>query len=74
MAELIDRLPAGARVLELGAYCGYSAIMIADQLGSEGRLVSIEVDPVAARVSRANVGYAGHAAKGGDPGGVLGRI
>ncbi len=63
MAELIGRLPASARVLELGAYCGYSAIMIADQLGPEGRLTSIEVDPVAVRVSRANVAYAGYADK-----------
>jgi len=61
MAELIGRLPASARVLELGAYCGYSAIMIADQLSPEGRLTSIEVDPVAVRVSRANVAYAGYA-------------
>jgi catechol O-methyltransferase len=63
MAELIERLPASARVLELGAYCGYSAIMIADQLGPEGRLTSIEVDPDAVRASRANVAYAGYADK-----------
>jgi predicted O-methyltransferase YrrM len=25
---MIGRIPKGARVLELGAYCGYSAIMI----------------------------------------------
>lgn len=63
MAELIGRLPASARVLELGAYCGYSAIMIADQLGPEGRLTSIEVDPDCVRASRANVAYAGYADK-----------
>jgi catechol O-methyltransferase len=59
MAELIGGLPANARVLELGAYCGYSAIMIAGQLGPEGRLTSIEVDPDSVRASRANVAYAG---------------
>ncbi|MDJ0853361.1 MAG: class I SAM-dependent methyltransferase [Myxococcota bacterium] len=63
MAELIARLPANARALELGAYCGYSAIMIADQLGPEGRLTSIEVNADAARASRANVAYAGYADK-----------
>jgi catechol O-methyltransferase len=63
MAELIGRLPAGARVLELGAYCGYSAIMIADQLDPEGRVTSIEADPVSVRASRANVAYAGYADK-----------
>jgi catechol O-methyltransferase len=59
MAELLDPLPAEARVLELGAYCGYSAILIAQRLGPEGRLVSVEKDPVAAEVARANVAYAG---------------
>lgn len=59
MAELIDPLPDDARVLELGAYCGYSAILIAKRLGSTGRLVSVEKDPVCAAVTRANVEYAG---------------
>jgi catechol O-methyltransferase len=63
MADLIGRLPANARILELGAYCGYSAIMIADQLGPEGRLTSIEVDSDSVRASRANVAYAGYADK-----------
>ena len=59
MAELIDPLSENARVLELGAYCGYSAILIAHRLGPGGRLVSVEKDPVAAEVARANVAYAG---------------
>jgi catechol O-methyltransferase len=59
MAELIDPLPADARILELGAYCGYSAILIAQRLGPQGRLVSVEKDPVAAEVARANVAHAG---------------
>ena len=59
MAELLDPLPENARVLELGAYCGYSAILIAQRLGPGGRLVSVEKDPVAAEVARANVAYAG---------------
>jgi len=59
MAELLDPLSENARVLELGAYCGYSAILIAQRLGPGGRLVSVEKDPVAAEVARANVAYAG---------------
>jgi len=59
MSELVGRLPDGARVLELGAYCGYSAVMIADRLPPGGRLVSIEADPVAADVARSIVAYAG---------------
>lgn len=59
VSELLARLPERARVLELGAYCGYSAIMIASRLGPGGRLVSVEKDPTAAEVSRANVDHAG---------------
>ena len=59
MAELLDGLPSNARVLELGAFCGYSAIMISHRLGPQGRLVSIEKDPIATEVSRANVAFAG---------------
>jgi catechol O-methyltransferase len=61
VAELIGRLPSGARVLELGAYCGYSAIVIAGQLGPEGRLTSIDVDADSVKASRANVAHAGFA-------------
>ena len=57
--ELLDALPRPARVLELGAFCGYSAILIADRLGPQGRLVSIEKSGTSARVSRANVAHAG---------------
>ena len=35
VAEMASRLPLAARVLEVGAYCGYSSIMLADALGSE---------------------------------------
>lgn len=59
MFELIDRLAQPARVLELGSFCGYSAIMIADRLGPQGRLVSIEKDSAAVTATRANVAFAG---------------
>ena len=57
--ELADRLPAGSRVLELGAYCGYSSIMLADALGPEARITSIEIDAAAVASSRRNVEIAG---------------
>ncbi len=63
MHELLDRLPRPARVLELGSFCGYSAILIADRLGDQGRLVSIEKSRTAATVTRANVEHAGLAAR-----------
>ena len=57
--ELLDRLPRPARVLELGAFCGYSAILIAHHLGPDSRLVSIEKSPDAAEASRDNLAFAG---------------
>lgn len=59
MYELLDALPRPARALELGSFCGYSAIMIAARLGPDGRLVSVERSGTAARVTRANVEFAG---------------
>jgi catechol O-methyltransferase len=57
--ELAQRLPANARVLELGAYCGYSSIMIASSLGPAARITSIEINKDAVASSRANVEVAG---------------
>lgn len=57
--ELAGRLPENARVLELGAYCGYSAILIARALGKNSRVVSIEIDADSVGSARANVGFAG---------------
>ena len=42
--ELAERLPNDARILELGAYCGYSSIMLASTFGETSRVVSIEID------------------------------
>lgn len=57
--ELAQRLPANARILELGAYCGYSSIMIASAFGPQARITSIEIDQDAVASSRANVDIAG---------------
>ncbi len=57
--ELAQRLPANARILELGAYCGYSSIMIASAFGPQARITSIEIDRDAVASSRANVEFAG---------------
>ena len=59
MAELAGRLPADARVLELGAYCGYSSILIAQAFGPGARITSVEIDEKAVESSRANVEVAG---------------
>ncbi|MBW2245085.1 MAG: class I SAM-dependent methyltransferase, partial [Deltaproteobacteria bacterium] len=57
--ELLDQLPRPARVLELGAFCGYSAIMITNRLGAGSHLISVEKNPEAAEASRDNVAFAG---------------
>jgi catechol O-methyltransferase len=57
--ELAKRLPADVRILELGAYSGYSSIMLAMAFGREAQVTSIEIDEDAVRSSRANVEVAG---------------
>jgi catechol O-methyltransferase len=59
MEELAGRLPANARVLELGAYCGYSSILIAQAFGADASVVSIEIDEDSVTSARAIVAHAG---------------
>lgn len=56
MAEMLDelRLEPGQRVLEIGAGTGYNAALLAQIVGDEGRVVSVDIDPeTAARARRA---------------------
>ena len=46
-------------VLELGTYCGYSALRIARAMGSQARLVSIEFNPANAAIARRIWDHAG---------------
>jgi catechol O-methyltransferase len=57
--ELAGRLPGAARILEIGAYCGYSSILLSSTFGPEARITSIEIDEDAVASSRANVEVAG---------------
>jgi catechol O-methyltransferase len=56
---------APKRVVELGAYCGYSAVRMAARMARGGtgsdapRLVSIELNPAYAAVARAVIAHAG---------------
>lgn len=47
------------RCLELGTYCGYSALRIARALPETGRLASVEVDPLFSAISTKIIEYAG---------------
>ena len=57
--ELLAELPSEARVLELGAFCGYSSILFASSMAPEGRVVSVELSPDSVAGARANVEFAG---------------
>jgi predicted O-methyltransferase YrrM len=59
MLQALARAAGARRALELGTLAGYSAIWIARALPDDGRLVTIEVDPVAAQAARANLKRAG---------------
>ena len=57
--EVFDRVPKNPRVLELGAFVGYSAILFAMQVGEGGSVVSLEIGEEHAEASRRNVAHAG---------------
>jgi catechol O-methyltransferase len=46
-------------VLELGTYCGYSALRVARTMGADARLVSIEFNPANAAIARRIWDHAG---------------
>ncbi len=57
--ELVGRLPANARILELGTYCGYSAIMLTNAFGEQTTLTSVDIDEESIAAATANVAHAG---------------
>jgi len=59
--DLLDKTitdKAPQRAIELGTYCGYSALRIARKLPDGGKLVSIEVDPLFSAIAARIVEYA----------------
>lgn len=60
MLELLEP-QSGDRVLEIGTGSGYNAALLAELVGPNGRVTTVEVDPELARDARstlANLGYA----------------
>jgi catechol O-methyltransferase len=53
------RRAAPKLVVELGTYCGYSALRMSQQLAPEGRVVSIEFAPANAAIARRILEHAG---------------
>jgi len=59
MLELLVCMTNARTVLEVGTLGGYSTIWLARRLPSDGRVVTLELDPRHAEVARANVAAAG---------------
>lgn len=59
LEQELQKIGPRARVLELGSFVGYSAILMARCLSDEGRIVSIDVSPESSEVSRAMATLAG---------------
>ena len=56
---MLARIRGAKRILEIGTLGGYSTIWLARALPSDGRLVTLEVDPKHAEVARRNIARAG---------------
>jgi caffeoyl-CoA O-methyltransferase len=64
LIALLLRLAGARKVVELGALAGYSALVMARALPADGHLWTVELDPRAAAVARANL----------EAGGASGRV
>merc|ERR1719401_2937150 len=64
--DIIDRVvkdKSPRRCLEIGTYCGYSALRIAQSLPDDGLLISLENDPLFAAIATKIVEHAGFSEK-----------
>lgn len=52
---LLVQLSRARQIIEIGTLGGYSTIWLARALGEDGKLISIEIDPVAAELARDNI-------------------
>lgn len=56
--HLIARMSGAKRILEIGTLGGYSTIWLARALPTDGRVVTLELDPVHAQVAQKNLSLA----------------
>jgi predicted O-methyltransferase YrrM len=59
LLHLLARMQGAKRILEIGTLGGYSTIWLARALPPDGKLISLEYDPMFAEVARANIARAG---------------
>lgn len=50
--KMLVRLTGARRVLEIGMFTGYSALMMAEGLPEDGRLITCDIDPKAEEIAR----------------------
>jgi protein-L-isoaspartate(D-aspartate) O-methyltransferase len=64
MAEMLEQLGAmpGERILEIGAGSGYNAALLAELVGPEGFVATVDIDDDIVRSARRNLDAAGFAA------------
>jgi caffeoyl-CoA O-methyltransferase len=51
LLRLLIRMTGARRILEVGTFTGYSALMMASALPAEGEIVTLEIDPQAGAVA-----------------------
>ena len=57
--QLLARLCHAKKILEIGTLAGYSTIWLARALPKDGKLITLEYEPLHARVSQKNIDNAG---------------
>jgi predicted O-methyltransferase YrrM len=60
---LLVRITGAVRILEIGTLGGYSTLWMAGALPEDGRIVTLEAEPLHAKVARENIARAGHAGR-----------
>jgi caffeoyl-CoA O-methyltransferase len=63
LLALLVALSGAKRVLEIGTYTGYSALAMAEALPADGRLLTLDVDPVNTAIARKTFDSSPHGAK-----------
>jgi protein-L-isoaspartate(D-aspartate) O-methyltransferase len=61
VAAMLEQLqaPLGGSILEIGAGTGYNAALLAELVGSSGRVVTVDIDPEVADEARSHLSEAG---------------
>lgn len=59
LLHLIARIRGARKILEIGTLAGYSTIWLARALPPDGKLITLEYDPLHAEVATANIAAAG---------------